>query len=72
MINPSWRRFLTRKRFDVDFESKHGGLSWGLRAVGEKESTTNLYKDREIHPSVKDLQIATSKTQQASSWTANL
>ena len=56
MINPSCCRFLTRKRFEVVFDSENGVLLWGLNAVGEKKSTMTLYSDREIHPRVKDLQ----------------
>ena len=69
MINPNWRRFLSRKHFEVVFESKKWGLLWGLRAEGEKNQP-RLCKGTGNPPSCQ--RFATSTTRQASSWTANL
>ena len=36
MINPSWRRFLTRKRFEAVFESKKRGFFTGIESGRRK------------------------------------
>ena len=57
MINPSWRHFVTRKRFEVVFESKNGVSSdMGIESGRRKIINHVLYRDREIHPRVKDFQ----------------
>ena len=48
MINPSWRRFLSRKRFEVALESKRLGFVMGIES-GRRKTIKDLTR-------VKDLQ----------------
>ena len=49
-----------QKTFKSSFmKAKYGVLLCGIKAVGEKSSITTLYRDREIHRGVKDLQSTT-------------
>ena len=58
MINQSWCHFLTRKRFEVVFESKNRDWKWK-----EKNNQPRLYSGTENPPSWQ--RFATSTTRQA-------
>ena len=68
MINPSLHRFLTRICFEADFESKEWcfGTGFGRR----KSINHNFVQGQRNPPSCQ--RFATSTTQQASLWTANI
>ena len=56
MINPSWRRFLSRKRFDVVFESKKWGFVMRIESDRRKIINHDFVQGHGNHPRVKDLQ----------------
>ena len=70
MINLSWLRFLTRKRFEAVFESKSRGFFTGIESGRRKIINHDFVQGQGNPPSYQ--RFATSTTRQASSWTANL
>ena len=70
MINPRWRRFLSRKRFEVVFESKRCGFVMRIESGRRKIINHGFEQGQGNPPSCQ--RFATSTTRQASSWTANL
>ena len=72
LINISWHRFLTRKRFEVTVVFESNKRDFVIEMESGRRKIINHYyvKGQGNPPSCQ--RFATSMTRQASSWTANL